>query len=1030
MKKLPLHEKMTPELFKNPPAVYRGTPFWAWNGELNEEELVRQIDMFQKMGLGGFHMHSRTGLSKTYLSEEYMDLVRLCCDEAEKRNMLAWLYDEDRWPSGAAGGYVTKNKEYRSRAMVFTIRPTGAPGADTHDAMEEVGNRSEDETLLWCYDIVLAPNGLLRSFKRVSENDPVEGTRWYAYLSLDRENPWYNNQTYVDTLNPKAIQKFIDITYEAYKKAVGDRFDTIVPSIFTDEPQFSRKTQLKFAEDTTDVSLPWTNDFPETYEKAWNEKIEDVLPLLIWDAEDGAELAVRYHYHDHVAARFAEAFADQCGAWCRENGLLLTGHMMEEPTLKSQTAALGDAMRSYRGFGLPGIDMLCDHREFTTAKQAQSGAHQYGCPGVLSELYGVTGWTFDFRGHKLQGDWQAALGVTVRVPHLSWYTMKGESKRDYPAAISYQSPWWDKYSRIETHFARVATAMNLGKPHVRIAVVHPVESYWLHWGPEEQTNLIRNEMDERFQNLTDWLITGALDFDFLCESNLADQCPVAGAPLQVGAMAYDTVVIPQCETIRRTTLERLLAFAKAGGRIVLLGAVPTLVDAVPSEEPKALLEYANVVPFSKSSVYAALQPVRELELRGGNGAMTDHLMTQMRDDGDTRWLFIAQGHVPARSKDMPEAAPLKITVQGEWNAVLYDTMTGDITPIPAEVAEGATVIRRTLCQQDSLLLHLLPGKAAVAAGAETETEWTQLPLPKTVPVRLEEPNVLLLDMAKFALNDEPLQEEEEILRADNVLREKLGWPYRKKSVAQPWTYEKEVPPHTIHLQFEVETRITLTGAKFATEDAEKATLLLDGVKVEAGPDGYFTDRSIGTIPLPEIAPGVHTFDLILPFGHTTDPEWCYLLGDFDVMLRGRKAVLVEAEREIGFGDIVMQGKPFYGANVTYHMEVDVPQDGDLKIHASSYRGSLIGVCLDGKRVDSIILPPYNAIVKNVPTGHHTVSLMLFGNRHNSFAPLHLVNEAERWIGPKAWRTEGDNWCYEYKLKPFGILKQPQITLCK
>jgi hypothetical protein len=59
---------------------------------------------------------------------------------------------------------------------------------------------------------------------------------------------------------------------------------------------------------------------------------------------------------------------------------------------------------------------------------------------MLSELYGVTNWDYDFRGHKSQGDWQACLGVTVRVPHLAWQTMKGEGKRDYPASIFYQSP--------------------------------------------------------------------------------------------------------------------------------------------------------------------------------------------------------------------------------------------------------------------------------------------------------------------------------------------------------------------------------------------------------------------------------------------------------------------------------------------------------------------------------------------------------------------------------------------------------------
>ena len=164
--------------------------------------------------------------------------------------------------------------------------------------------------------------------------------------------------------------------------------------------------------------------------------------------------------------------------------------MMEEPTLQSQTAALGEAMRSYRGFQLPGIDMLCNRYEFTTAKQAQSAAHQFGYEGVLSELYGVTGWDYDFRGHKLQGDWQAVLGVTVRVPHLYWVSMKGEAKRDYPASIFYQSPWYKEYKLVEDHFARVNTAMTRGKPVVKVGVIHPVESFWLHWGPNDKTDLI------------------------------------------------------------------------------------------------------------------------------------------------------------------------------------------------------------------------------------------------------------------------------------------------------------------------------------------------------------------------------------------------------------------------------------------------------------------------------------------------------------------------------------------------------------
>lgn len=63
---------------------------------------------------------------------------------------------------------------------------------------------------------------------------------------------------------------------------------------------------------------------------------------------------------------------------------MLTGHLMAEPTLSSQTDSDGEAMRSYRGMQLPGIDMLCDEREFSTAKQVQSAVHQFGREAVKS----------------------------------------------------------------------------------------------------------------------------------------------------------------------------------------------------------------------------------------------------------------------------------------------------------------------------------------------------------------------------------------------------------------------------------------------------------------------------------------------------------------------------------------------------------------------------------------------------------------------------------------------------------------------
>ena len=100
--------------------------------------------------------------------------------------------------------------------------------------------------------------------------------------------------------------------------------------------------------------------------------------------------------------------------------------------------------------------MLCDDIEFTTAKQAQSAIINTAVKAFYPNLWRYK-LGFDFRGHKFQGDWQAALGL-VRVPSFM-VSMEGEAKRDYPASINYQAPWYKEYSYVENHFARLNNAL-------------------------------------------------------------------------------------------------------------------------------------------------------------------------------------------------------------------------------------------------------------------------------------------------------------------------------------------------------------------------------------------------------------------------------------------------------------------------------------------------------------------------------------------------------------------------------------------
>ena len=1018
--------KLDTELFRNPTSEYRAAPFWAWNCELEESELLRQTECLKEMGMGGFHMHTRSGMATKYLGDEFMRLVKSCVKKAKSENMLAWLYDEDRWPSGAAGGYVTKTPEYRERNLTFTTQK------DENVLPKSEAVKSGGAYLIAAYDIVLNENGELLSYKLLNEGEKAEGIARYAYC---RVNPpvlpgWHNGETYVDTLNPKAIQRFIEITHEAYKKAAGDEFGKTVPAIFTDEPQFVHKQALPFAASDEDVLLPWTPDFDETYEKAYGISITEHLPELFWELPNGKISRARYYYHDHICERFTQSFSDACGKWCADNNIYLTGHMMEETTLKRQTAAIGEAMRAYRSFGLPGIDMLCDLTEYDTVKQAQSAARQYGREGVASELYGVTNWDFDFRGHKRQGDWQAAMGVTVRVPHLSWVSMKGSAKRDYPASINYQSPWYKEYPYVENHFARLNTVLTRGKPCVKVGVIHPIESYWLHWGPSDNTSETRRQKDANFKNIIDWLLFGTVDFDFISEACLPSLCQNIGSELSVGKMQYSVIVVPECETLRKSTADILNEFISRGGKVIFMGEAPKYIDAEPGDKANELYGRGKHIPFEETALLNALGDYRDIEIKNPSGDAEKQFLYQMRKDGDEHSLFIA---LARRIEDkycsaVEQPAETVIKIRGEFRPLVFDTLTGEIREINYSAENGFTTFNYSFCENDSLLLRLEPAASSKRFEKAAERiKIGQTDFKHKLAYKREEDNVCILDIAEYALDNGEMQPEEEILRIDERLRRKFDWPLADGQDVQPWAIEKEKITHNVTLHFSFESECELENTFFCAEELE--SLCINGEETALNDCGYFVDKAIRKYALPPLRKGKNTIAAKVPFGKRISLEACYLIGDFNVRAEGCEKTLSKATETIGFGDITKQGMPFYGGNITYSAKINVPENCSLEINIGRYAGALTKVLLDGEEAAKIVFAPYNAEIKNVSKGEHTIEFVLFGNRYNTFGALHNCGSS-LWYGPSYWYSKGNLWCYEYNTKPAGILKSPVITMLK
>lgn len=238
-----LYNKSTPTLtesvFKDPPIEYRASPFWSWNCRVTKELIKKQLLYLKEMGFSGGQMHSRTGMDVPYLSDEFMELVRYCVDESKKDGLLAWIYDEDRFPSGAAGGIVTKTPRFRQRTLLLT----------TEDHMSEMKPKDEavengEPYFCYAYDIVLNPAGELASYRRIEPEETAVGTKWYTYCCPTPKSGWYNNETYVDTLSKEAMDRFISVTHERYKEVVGDEFGKTIRTVFTDEPQSPSRARL------------------------------------------------------------------------------------------------------------------------------------------------------------------------------------------------------------------------------------------------------------------------------------------------------------------------------------------------------------------------------------------------------------------------------------------------------------------------------------------------------------------------------------------------------------------------------------------------------------------------------------------------------------------------------------------------------------------------------------------------------------------------------------------------------------------
>lgn len=1028
------------EEFQNPSSKYRGKPFWAWNGKLEREELLRQIGVMQKMGFGGFTMHSRTGLATEYLGEEWFQLVDDCAEEADRLGMEAWLYDEDRWPSGSAGGLVTSEEKYRMKYVMLDV--TAA------------------EQFVWKDGILAAfeaeLDGLhIKSYEAITEgNAPRSGSTVLVFrVEFMRASSFFNGNSYLDTMMKEATEKFIEVTHEQYKQKMGDRFGKSIQAIFTDEP-YRGEVMSNVCRDNSNPEwgMPWTEDLFNQFRERFHYDVKARLPELFLLYGDSNISEVKWHYMELIQQLFLENFAKPLHDWCQTNQLLLTGHVWHEDSLTAQTIPCGSVMRYYEYMDIPGVDVLTENnRNYWIVKQLASAARQLGKPWMLSEIYGCSGWQMSFENHKNTGDWQALFGINVRSHHLSWYTMQGEAKRDYPGSILHQSAWWEDYSHVEDYFSRIGVAMSQGSSCCDTLVINPVESVWcqVYPGWTRDFKPLSPEiiqLENQYENLFHWLSGANIDFDYGDEEMLGRLGSIghteAGLPyLQLGEARYMQVIIAGMTTIRSTTVRKLAEFLELGGKVIFAGETPTHVDARKSEQALQLSEKGERIGFQQEQVVKASQRgIRQrVELRDPQtGEEITDIYVQVKEQGDVRFILA----VNMNQEQMYNNVQVTVFDGGgfvqEWNSSEGSRVAvasgEERCEFHADFYPGGEHLYVVTREQDRTL-----------AEQQVYAVKQEIPVIDGYDYVLNEPNILVLDRVSYQVEGE-WKPETEVLKADREIRQQLSLPLRGGEMVQPWFRERmeddgsgvKETKGLIELiyQFNIE-EMPQENLALVMESPESFKTKVNGTELNTKNTQTWIDICFKRIHLPRelLRKGENRISLITDFHDGIDLEAIYILGSFGVSVEGTRCTLTRLPERLTVGDLVKQGLPFYSGKVTYLIE-ELPEAGLQEIQkdercflkVGGYGGACIKVNPHSPSPKMIAWQPYEADITDEVQVGEPLRVELTLTRRNTFGPLHHAPLYTDWYGPDQFITEGASYAEDYALIPTGLLESPVIVI--
>jgi hypothetical protein len=965
--------------FKDPPAGYRSAPLWVWNDRMTPALIDRDLNDMKAHGIGGAFIHPRPGLITPYLSDEWLALCRHAVNTGKKLGMKIWIYDENSYPSGFAGGIVSQKMPDAKRKGLRMMR------ADT------LARPLAQKPFL-----VLAKDSSGFADITAQAATAAFGRGDYRIFNVVEEKPksWHGGFTYVDLMRPEVTRAFIDVTMGAYERVIGDEFGKVVPGVFQDEAEIGPARE---------DDNPVVNYTPALFSRFLQRYGYDLKPLLPSLYEDTGDFRrVRHDFYGLTLQLFIEGWAKPYYDYCTSRNLKLTGHYWEHewpwPVMNP------DNMATTAYAHMPGIDILMNefktdmHAQFGNAravKEIRSIANQLGRERTLSETFGAGGWEMPFADQKRIADWEYALGVNFMNQHLMYVTLAGARKRDHPLSFSYHEPWWKFYGPLADYYGRLSVALTAGEQQNDILILEPTTTAWMH-AAVGQPNPVLDSIGTMFQNFTGTLEAAQVEYDLGSEDILRNHGSVAGKLLTVGLRSYGLVVLPAgMENIEESTVALLRQYAANGGTVLCCGNVPRFVNARANSSMQTLFaeNAAACIRLQGETAIAAINRLSPpaLLFRDSNGASASFplLFHHRRTLEDRELLFLANTNTGGQSGQIVARAR---------SCEQWDPFTGVASP-HASTADGEGIaINFSLPPGGSLLLSLssVAGKPVV----NTPDTWTEVRPRGATAIRRVAPNVLTLDHCDLTLDgktEKDLYFYEAQRKAfvhhgldrnpwDNAVQ------YRTSILDRDTFAVSTGSEATFHCI--MADGVNRSSLRAVVERPEIFRVAVNGTPVKASRKEWWLDRAFGVYDIGSLMkPGDNAITVSSsPFTIHSELEPVYITGDF-VLENAARGFQMKRAGTVRAGAWNEQGMPFYADGVSYTGEFELPQGGRnarrSAVRLGEWRGVVADVTVNGRDAGIIAFPPYELdVTKALKPGKNIVTVTVYGSLKNTLGPHH------------------------------------------